>query len=73
MLIHGTANFVNFTKACDYYKSQGYDYDTPDELEQFIRTKIADGEIEIGKPDVPVGMTLILLDNGTRYGLQDET
>jgi len=71
MIIHGTANFVNFTKACDYYRDQGYDYDTPAELELVVNTKIDEGEISLGKPDVPVGCKLILMDHGTRYGIED--
>ena len=67
----GTNHFVNFTKACDYYREQGNDGLTPAELEQLVRGKIADGEIETGKPDVPVGGRLVLLDDGTRYGIED--
>lgn len=70
MLIHGTAHFVGFTKACDYYRDQGNDELTPADLERLVRSKIDDGEIYLGKPDVPVGSKLILLDEGTRYGLE---
>lgn len=70
-MITGTAHFVNFTKACDYYREQGYWESTPAELECIVRAKIEDGEIYLGKPDVPVGGRLVLLDNGTRYGTED--
>ena len=71
MTIIGTSNFVNFTKACDYYRDQGNDDLTPAELERLVRDKIAESEIEIGKPDVPVGGRLLILDNGTRYGIEE--
>jgi len=70
MTTHGTAHFVNFTKACDYYRGQGNDELTPAELERLVRDKIDGGEICIGKPDVPVNSKLVLLDSGTRYGLE---
>ena len=71
MVIHGTCNFVNFTKACDYYREQGNDDLTPNQLEALVRGMIAEGEIELGKPEMPVGGRLILLDNGTRYGIEE--
>lgn len=67
---HGTANFVNFTKACDYYRNAGHDNLTLAELERLVRAKIAEGEIYLGKPDVPTGCRLVLIDSGTRYGLE---
>jgi len=70
-MIVGTSYFVNFTKACDYYRDQGNDELTPAELETLVRGKIDEGEIEMGKPDVPVGAKLILLDDGTRYGIKE--
>jgi hypothetical protein len=66
----GTCHFVSFTKACDYYRDQGNDDLSPTELERMVREKLNDGEIYIGKPDVPVGCRLVLLDNGTRYGIE---
>lgn len=69
-MITGTANFVNFTKACDYYRNQGNDELTPAELEKLVRSKIAEGEIELGKPSVPVGGKLLLIDSGTRYAIE---
>ena len=68
---YGTSNFVNLTKACDYYREQGNDNLTPAQLETLVHNKIEDGEIELGKPDVPIGGRLILLDDGTRYGIEE--
>ena len=71
-MITGTKHFVSFTKACDYYRDQGNDELTPAQLEYLVRVKIEDGEIFLGKPDVPVNGTLILLDDGTRYGIKEQ-
>ena len=69
---YGTANFVSFTKACDYFKGQGFEFDemTPAELEREVRAKIEDGEIAIGKPDLEPGERLLLIDDGTRYAIE---
>lgn len=69
-MIIGISHFVNFTKACDYYKGQGYDELTPAALESAMREKIEGGEITIGKPDVAVGERLLVIDDGCRYALQ---
>lgn len=71
MLITGTSHFVNFTKACDYYKGQGNDDLSPADLELLIRAKIDDGEISIGKPDMPVGARLLLIEDGCRYAIEE--
>lgn len=69
-MIIGTAHFVNFTKACDYYREQGNDDLTPAELERYVRDMIEDGEIHIGKPDLDVGQRLLLIDDGCRYAVE---
>lgn len=68
--ITGTAHFVNFTKACDYYRHQE-EYSTPMELEKIVRGKLEEEEIYLGKPELEVGQRLILLDDGTRYGIEE--
>lgn len=70
-MIVGTSHFVNFTKACDYYRDYGFEDKTPAELERYVRAKIDDGEIHLGKPEVPVGGTLLLIDDGTRYAIKE--
>lgn len=70
MTILGTSHFVNFTKACDYYKDQGMDDLTPAALEIEVCAKIADGEIELGKPEIEPGERLLLIDNGRRYAIE---
>lgn len=66
----GTPYFVNFTKACDYYKGQGLDDVSPALLESILREKIAEGDIFLGKPELEPGERLLLIDNGTRYGIE---
>lgn len=67
-MITGTANFVSLPKACDYYRNQEEDL-TPAQLENFVKTKIEDGEIEIGQPSLKDGQTLKIIDNGCRYAI----
>ena len=67
----GTSHFVNFTKACDYYRDQGCDELTPAELERLVRGMIGEGEISLGQPDLKPGQRLVLIDNGTRYAVED--
>jgi hypothetical protein len=69
-MIIGTCYFVSFTKACDYYRGQS-DELTPAQLERIVKRKINEGEISIGKPDVPEGARLLIIDSGTRYALED--
>lgn len=67
----GTSHFVNFTKACDYYRGQGNDELSPSELERLVRGKIDGGEISLGQPELKPGQRLVLIDNGTRYAVED--
>ena len=67
-MIIGMPNFVNLTKACDYYRD--YHRGTPAELERAVLAKVADGDIHIGKPDLDVGERLLLIDNGCRYAIE---
>lgn len=69
--ITGTSHFVNFTKACDYYKNQGWDDVTPAELEREVREKIDNGEIALGKPDLEPGQRLLVIDAGCRYAVEE--
>ena len=74
-MIVGTSHFVNFTKACDYYKESGYfegDW-TPAGVEQEIRRKIEEGEISLGQPELKPGDRLLLVDSGTRYAIETST
>lgn len=68
MTITGTNCFVNFTAACDYYKSQGLE-GTPAEIEKTIRQMLANGDIYLGAPQLRPGQTLLLVDGRTRYAI----
>ena len=65
MTFSGTPNFVNKRAATNYYKSQGYDLAE-------VNRKLRDGEIFIGKPVVPKGMTLKVNREEGRYVLSDK-
>lgn len=71
MTITGTSNFVSFTKACDYYRNQGNEDLSPADLELLVLAKKGDGEITIGKPDVQPGQRLLVIDDGTRYAIEE--
>jgi hypothetical protein len=69
--ISGTAYFVNFTKACDYYKAQGLFDDreyTPVEINAEIGRKIVEGEIYLGQPEIKEGEKLSVVDG--RYHIE---
>jgi hypothetical protein len=70
MTVNGTCHFVNFTKACDYYRDQGNDELTPAQLEKLVREKIDEGEVVLGPPDLKPGQKMLLIDNNTRYGIE---
>lgn len=70
MTTTGTSHFVNLTKACDYYKSQGLGGLTHAALEIEVRAKIEDGEISLGQPELKPGDRLLLIDGGARYAIE---
>jgi hypothetical protein len=67
----GTSNFVNLTKACDYYRTQDAGSFTPAGLESYVKHLVERGDIHLGKPDVPVGGKLLLIDNNCRYAIEE--
>lgn len=60
----GTSHFVSLTKAARYYFAYGTT------LEE-VRRKVEAGEIHIGKPTLKPGETLQIIDNGTRYAIEE--
>lgn len=72
MTTHGTAHFVSVLKAIRYYYSQGMGR-TEREAASLVDQKLLAGEIHIGKPDLPAGAKLILLDDGCRYGIEERS
>lgn len=61
-MIVGTANFVSREAAIRYYKPYGLDGSHIDDM-------VRHGAISIGKPGLKSGESLVLLDEGTRYGV----
>ena len=59
----GTAHFVSLSKAVRYYRDYGFTADD-------VVAKLDAGEFHIGKPTIKEGERLVLLDDGTRYGIQ---
>lgn len=69
---YGTCHFPSHAAAMNYYR----DYLPYHDREWFtllklIQQKIDDGEIVIGKPVVPAGCELCLIDDGTRYAIAE--
>lgn len=65
----GTNCFISFSRACQYYATQEDDLSLED-LAALVKAKEAEGAIQIGKPKLQKGQRLVLLDNGTRYGVE---
>lgn len=51
----------------EYYAGQ---YDWSD-VPAIVDSKVSSGEIKIGPPQVNAAQKLLIIDNGTRYALQD--
>lgn len=65
-LRYGTPYFVSKAKAAQYYR----DYEGDDGYAAVDR-KLAEGSIHIGKPPLPPGARLNIIDNGTRYEIEE--
>lgn len=61
----GTNNFPSVKAAEQFYAPYGYD-------EQDVQHKISVGEIMIGKPVLDDGLSLVLIDGGLRYAIQED-
>lgn len=60
----GTSHFVSLDAARTYYKRQGESADSVDE-------RLTEGAINIGPPTLREGETLIMVDDGLRYAIQE--
>jgi hypothetical protein len=63
---YGTNRFVSILAAHRYYADYGYD-----DVEAAVAQKLEDGEIVIGRPVLKEGESFRLIDNGTRYEIND--
>lgn len=65
--IIGTNCFVSFKSACKYYAAQeGWEG-----IYRLVKSKEAEGAIKIGAPVLKQGQRLKIVDNGTRYAIED--
>ncbi len=66
-IIIGTSHFVSFKAACKYYSAQeGWDG-----IYRLVKSKEAEGLIKIGAPLIKQGQRLKIVDNGTRYAIEE--
>jgi hypothetical protein len=61
---HGTSHFVSKRSARRYY---AYENATMADIDR----KLADGEIHIGRPPLQPGQHLVLIDQFTRYAIEE--
>ena len=62
---YGTSYFVSFELAVSYYKAYGFS-------RQDVGSKRARGEIHIGEPRLRPGQRLVVIDEGTRYAIEED-
>ena len=62
----GTAHFVSKAKAVQYYR----DYEG-NNAKEAVERKLAAREIAIGPPALPANGRLLIIDNGTRYAIEE--
>jgi hypothetical protein len=60
----GTSHFVSKQTAIRYYAYEGA---TAADIDR----KLSEGLIHIGKPDLKPGQRLTVIDDGTRYAIED--
>lgn len=61
-----TSYFVDLYSAIRYYQRCGYENTC-----KVVKRKLREGEIYLGEPPVKSGETIILLDHGYRYGIEE--
>lgn len=64
-MIYGTCYFVSREAAEQYYAD--YERDPA----RAVETKLSEGSIQIGKPALRAGQTLVVIDDGTRYAVEE--
>ena len=74
-MIIGTSHFVSKAHAIRYYLA--YESGCYTECHQSataaVAQKLAEGEIHIGEPALKPGQKLLVIDNGTRYAIEEST
>lgn len=66
MTITGTNHFVTYGAALRYYR----DYE--DDAKAAVTRKLLDHDIRLGPPELHPGQTLITVDSGLRYAIQED-
>lgn len=66
----GTAYFVSKASAILYYSD--YELTAIDAIDT-VNRKLAEGSIHIGKPPARPGDRVVIIDNGTRYAIEEGT
>lgn len=62
---YGTCYFVSREAAIKYYRE--YEHDPA----RAVAIKLSEGSIQIGKPILRAGQTLVIIDDGTRYAVEE--
>lgn len=62
----GTSHFVSEESAIRYYTDYGYS-----DVREAVTQKLRDGEIHIGKPPLKENQKLRVIDDGTRYAIEE--
>ena len=65
-MMHGTSHFLSFAAAVRYYRK----YDGNDACITVVE-RLRSGEIHIGRPTEKPGQRTYLIDNGTRWAIED--
>lgn len=63
-MITGTCHFVTREAAIRYYEPYGFDAAD-------VQRKLDDGEIRLGEPPLQPGQKSFLVDDGTRYAIEE--
>lgn len=64
----GTSHFVNMDLAIKYYWPYAHTYA---DVVRLVERKLAEGEIHLGLPEVKAGQRVVVIDEGTRYGIEE--
>lgn len=63
---YGTSHFVSMATAVTYYKA--YEQNP----HRAVITKLREGSIHIGKPELKAGQKLTIIDDGLRYAITEK-
>lgn len=64
----GTSHFVSMDKAIEYYNPYAASYA---DVVKLVERQLAEGEIHLGLPEVKAGQRVVVIDEGTRYAIEE--